>query len=254
MDEKFTLQPSNETLADMFGMLNKIDLKGKTDDKLGLTYLNWAWAWTIVKQKFPDAQQKIYTHDVELTTETVTKADGIETKITTTRTEEVDYFTDGRTCYVKVGLILNGHEEVVTLPVMNMKNQSIRADMVTSVDVNRAKQRAFVKAAAMHGLGLYIYAGEKEPELEPVVIDWASLTKKANDIKSVPAEEMSHFNEHMTRVTQLIQQYGADYSDEIVKYVQTQVSTKISAITPDKFVELYRIEKFLLGIEEACQQ
>lgn len=241
-------------LSKMFDELNKMDLKGKTDDKMGLTYLNWAWAWTILKQKYPDARQRIYTHMVHLTTETITRAEGIETKTTSCRDEEVDYFTDGRTCYVKVGLILNGHEEVVTLPVMNMKNQSIRADMVTSVDVNRAKQRAFVKAAAMHGLGLYIYAGEKEPEPEPIVIDWTALTKKCNEIRSVPAEEMSNFNEHMTRVTQLIQQYGADYSDEIVKYVQTQVSTKISAITPDKFVELYRIEKFLLGIEEACQR
>lgn len=243
-----------EVLADMFNSLNKMDLKGKTDEKMGLTYLNWAWAWKILKQNFPDAQQKIYTHDVELTTETVTKTDGLETRTVSKRIEEVDYFTDGRTCYVKVGLILNGHEEIVTLPVMNMKNQSIRADMVTSVDVNRAKQRAFVKAAAMHGLGLYIYAGEKEPETEPIVIDWAALTKKCNEINSIPAEEMSRFNEHLSRVTQLVQQYATDYSDEIVKYVQSQVSTKISAITPDKFVELYRIEKFLLGIEEAVQK
>ena len=246
--------PSNEELSQMFDELNKLDLKGKTDDKMGLTYLNWAWAWTILKQRYPDAQQKFYTHEVEITTETVTHLDGLETKTISKRMEEVDYFTDGRTCYVKVGLVLNGHEEVVTLPVMNMKNQSIRADMVTSVDVNRAKQRAFVKAAAMHGLGLYIYAGEKEPEAEPVVIDWDALTKKCNAIKTVPAEEMSRFDSHMALVTGLIQQYATDYSDEIVKYVQSQVSTKISAITPDKFVELYRIEKFLLGIEEAVQK
>lgn len=249
-----TAEPKLEVLGQMFDELNKIDLKGKTDDKMGLTYLNWAWAWTILKQRFPDAQQKIYTHTVHLIETIKTVVEGMERTVTSEHDEEVNYFTDGKTCYVKVGLILNGHEEIVTLPIMNMKNQSIRADVVTSVDINRAQQRAFVKAAAMHGLGLYIYAGEKEPEAEPIVIDWDALTKKCNAIKSVPAEEMSRFDAHMAAVTGLIQQYAGEYSDPIVKYVQSQVSTKISAITPDKFIELYRIEQFLLGIEEACQR
>lgn len=248
-------EPKKEVLAGMFDELNKLDLKGKTDDKMGLTYLNWAWAWTILKQKFPDAKQKVYTHTVHITesAKTVT-GDGFERTITTERDEEVNYFTDGKTCYVKVGLILNGHEEIVTLPVMNMKNQSIRVEVVTSVDVNRAQQRAFVKAAAMHGLGLYIYAGEKEPEAEPIIIDWDALTKTANAIKSVPAEEMSNFDKHKTLVTELITALAADYSDQIVKYVQSQISTKISAVTADKFVELYRIEKFLLGLNEAVNK
>ena len=135
------------TLAQMFDELNKLDLKGKTDDKMGLTYLNWAWAWTILKQKFPDAKQKIYTHPLKVIDTVKTTVDGLEKVTTIEHEEEVNYFTDGKTCYVKVGLVLNGHEEVVTLPVMNMKNQSIRLDSITSVDVNRAQQRAFVKAA-----------------------------------------------------------------------------------------------------------
>lgn len=252
--EEQNIAPTKEQLATMFDELNKLDLKGKTDDKMGLTYLNWAWAWTILKQKFPDAKQKIYTHTLTFTETVTTEMDGLKKSTVITHEEEVNYFTDGRTCYVKVGLILNGHEEIVTLPVMNMKNQSIRVDSITSVDVNRAQQRAFVKAAAMHGLGLYIYAGEKEPEAEPIVIDWDGLTKAANAIKNVPAEEMSNFEAHKAKVTELITQYAGEYSDQIVKYVQTQIATKISAVTADKFVELYRIEKFLLGIDEAVNK
>lgn len=252
--EEETTTLSKEALAAMFNELSTMNLQGKTDEKMGLTYLKWAWAWTILKQKFPDARQKIYTHPVTFTETVTTEVDGIKKTVTTSHEEEINYFTDGKTCYVKVGLVLNGHEEVVTLPVMNMKNLSIRADAVTSVDVNRAQQRAFVKAAAMHGLGLYIYAGEKEPEAEPIVIDWDELTKRANAIKDVPAEEMSRFDAHMAAVTNLVQQYAGDFSDEIVKYVQSQVNTKISALTPDKFVELYRIEQFLLGIDEAVNK
>lgn len=235
----------------IFDNLNKIDLKGKTDEKMGLTYLNWAWAWTILKQQYPDVEQIIYTHPIKFTETTVMETEGVKKTVVTEREEELNYFSDGKTCYVKVGVKIGDNEQIVTLPVMNMKNLSIPANTVTSVDVNRAIQRAFVKAAAMHGLGLYIYAGEKEPESEPIVIDWAALTKKANSINNVPAEEMSRFSEHMTNVTNMIQAYAEDYSAEIVKYVQTQVQTKISAITPDKFTELYRIETFLLGIKEA---
>lgn len=240
-----------EKLLSIFTDLNTLDLKGKTDEKMGLTYLNWAWAWSILKQRYPNVKQKIYTHTLKFTETNKIMQEGVEKTTVIEHEEEVNYFSDGKTCYVKVGVDIDGHEEVVTLPVMNMKNLSIPVSAVTSVDVNRAQQRAFVKAAAMHGLGLYIYAGEKEPNTEPIVIDWKSLTAKANDIKAVPAEEMANFNNHLTTVTQMVQKYAEDFSDEIVKYVQTQVQTKISAITPDKFVELYRIETFLNGIKEA---
>jgi hypothetical protein len=47
---------------------------------------------------------------------------------------------------------------------MDNRNQSIGVDRVTSFDVNKAIQRSLTKAAARHGLGLYIYAGEDLPE------------------------------------------------------------------------------------------
>ena len=47
---------------------------------------------------------------------------------------------------------------------MDFKNASIPAERVTSFDVNKAIQRSLTKAAARHGLGLYIYAGEDLPE------------------------------------------------------------------------------------------
>ena len=49
---------------------------------------------------------------------------------------------------------------------MNNRNASILANEVTSFDVNKAIQRSLTKAAARHGIGLYIYAGEDLPEEE----------------------------------------------------------------------------------------
>ena len=76
------------------------------------------------------------------------------------------YHTDGRTCWVKTGVTIDGLEHIEYLPVMDMRNASIPVERVTSFDVNKAIQRSLTKAAARHGLGLYIYAGEDLPEAE----------------------------------------------------------------------------------------
>lgn len=80
----------------------------------------------------------------------------------------VNYFTDGRTCWVKVGVTIDGLEHVEMLPVMDYRNKSIALDKVTSCDVNKTIQRAITKAIARHGLGLYVvYAREDYPDTAP---------------------------------------------------------------------------------------
>ena len=126
-----------------FQTLNNINVNGKTEQKNGLTYLSWAWAWGAVKKLFPDATYTVYEN-----------ADGLF------------YHTDGMTCWVKTGVTVNGIEHIEFLPVMDFKNKSIPREHVTSFDVNKAIQRSLTKAVARHGLGLYIYAGEDIPEAD----------------------------------------------------------------------------------------
>ncbi|MBR4426772.1 MAG: DUF1071 domain-containing protein, partial [Spirochaetales bacterium] len=75
-----------------------------------------------------------------------------------------NYFTDGKTCWVKVGVTIQGLEHIEYLPVMDARNQSIPLEAIRSTDINKAIQRALTKACARHGLGLYIYAGEDLPD------------------------------------------------------------------------------------------
>lgn len=126
-----------------FKALNSINVNEKTEKKGNLTYLSWAWAWGEVKKLFPDATYTIYENE-----------------------NGWNYHTDGRTCWVKTGVLVNGIEHIEYLPVMDNRNNSIAADKVTSFDVNKAIQRSLTKAVARHGLGLYIYAGEDLPEGE----------------------------------------------------------------------------------------
>ena len=125
----------------VFQVLNSINCNEHTEQKNGLTYLSWAWAWQMVKQNFPDATYTIYENK-----------DGLL------------YHTDGKTAWVKTGVTINGLEHIEYLPVMDFKNKSITIDQITSFEVNKAVQRSLTKACARHGLGLYIYAGEDLPD------------------------------------------------------------------------------------------
>ena len=129
------------TESNYFNELNKIDVSAKVEKKNGLSYLSWAWAWAELKKRYPDSNYTIYEDHAGNF-----------------------YHNDGHTCWVKVGVTVNGLEHTEYLPVMDYRNNSIPVDKVTSFDVNKAIQRALTKAVARHGLGLYIYAGEDLPE------------------------------------------------------------------------------------------
>ena len=129
----------------VFATLNAINVKDVVEEKNGLSYLSWAWAWAKVKENFPEANYTIYEN-----------ADGL------------NYHTDGNTAWVKTGVTINGLEHIEFLPVMDHRNKSIPVANLTSYDVNKAIQRSLTKACARHGLGLYIYAGEDMPTPEKV--------------------------------------------------------------------------------------
>lgn len=144
-----------------FAELNAINVSDKTEKKNGLTYLSWAWAWGELKKLHPDATYTVYEN-----------RDGWL------------YHTDGRTCWVKTGVTVNGIENIEYLPVMDFRNNSIPLDKVTSYDVNKTIQRSLTKAVARHGLGLYIYTGEDLPENE----DKPQEKQTENPPKANPAE------------------------------------------------------------------
>lgn len=129
-----------------FEELYSVNVSEKTEKKNGLTYLSWAWAWAELKKRHPEANYSVLTRE-----------DG---RI---------YWDDGRTAWVAVAVDVPVREGVTLrhteyLPIMDTKNKSIKAELVTSCDANKAIQRALTKAIARHGLGLYVYAGEDLPE------------------------------------------------------------------------------------------
>ena len=129
-----------------FATLSKVGVKHLVSKKGKLDYISWADAWSILKTQCPTATRTVYEHE----------ATGL------------NYFTDGRTAYVKVGITVNSEEIIDMLPVMDFRNKSVSIDNLTSMDVNSAIQRSTAKAIAMHGLGISLYSGEDIPSAPAV--------------------------------------------------------------------------------------
>ena len=126
-----------------FNQLFAVNVNDKLEKKGNQSYLSWAYSWSEVKNLCPDVNRHVYESE-----------------------NGCNYFTDGRTAWVKVGVTIEGLEHIDYLPIMDMRNNAIPVEKITSFDVNKAIQRSTTKAIAMHGLGLYVYAGEDMPEHE----------------------------------------------------------------------------------------
>jgi hypothetical protein len=121
--------------------LSSINVNKNTEKKGRFTYLSWTWAWSVMMEEYPN----------------------------TTYTFSDRAFPDGTmevTCELTV---VDGDESVARsmwLPVMSGTNVAIKNP--SACDVNKARMRALVKALAMFGLGIYIYAGEDLPDPDSV--------------------------------------------------------------------------------------
>jgi hypothetical protein len=121
--------------------LLKINVNDHTERKGNLTYLSWAWAWAEVLKIDPAASWVAHEW-----------AD-----------RPAMFLPDG-SAMVKVSVTVKGDTKLCVLPIMDNRNRAIQNP--DAFAVNTAIMRCLAKAIAMHGLGLYIYAGEDLPEAE----------------------------------------------------------------------------------------
>ena len=129
-------------MSEVWKTLSLVDVSDHTEEKNGLTYLSWAWAWGIVKDHYPSAKYTKHLHD---------GAGGSRPYML----DENGY------AFVTVSVDIEGNSQTEVLPVLNHANKAVANP--DSFQVNTALQRCLAKCCAMHGLGHYIYAGEDLP-------------------------------------------------------------------------------------------
>lgn len=161
--------------------LLKLNVNEHVEKKQNLSYLSWAWAWAEALKADPAATFEVKTF--------------YETKDGLGRT--VPYMQINGSAMVWVTVTMFGKPVTCFLPVMNSSNQPIsiegrkykdkygndKVEKIDSFNVNTAIMRCMTKGLALHGLGLYIYAGEDLPQAEeeaaPVIVKAVTPDGKA---------------------------------------------------------------------------
>ena len=136
-----------------FDVLNKIDVSKYTDKKGQFTYLSWAWAVRELLKVAPDATWEIheYSH----------ANDAPHGEIT------APFMRTSAGAFVKVTVTVDGINRTQVHPVLDHRNKTVEEP--NAFQINTSIQRCLAKAIALHGLGLYIFAGEDLPrEPEPL--------------------------------------------------------------------------------------
>lgn len=114
-----------------------------------LSYLNWAVAWRSFRETYPEG--KAWVEETP---------DGSPL-----------WIVNGYG-FVKCGVEADGLKWVEVFPIMDNRNEAIKAENIDARDVNDSIQRGLTKAIARLGIGLYIYEGkadegEKRPQSAP---------------------------------------------------------------------------------------
>lgn len=178
----------------LFNQLNQKDVNDHVEKKNGLTYLAWSYAHQELKKI--DSNYSIKTHefvhpDVPLDN------------------YFVPYLATPEGYFVQVSVTVKGQTETEWLPVLDFRNKSLAKGSATTFDINKAQKRCFVKAAALHGLGLYIYNGEEVPS--------------AND------NDITELEERINQFVTLSQEKGRDATlDKTMRWLGIQNLNKVT--------------------------
>jgi len=138
--------------------LRKINVNDHLEKKNGLSYLSWAWAVDQLLQLDAAASWE-YKEPAKF----------------------------GETLMVFCSVTAFGKTMTAQLPVMDFRNKAIINP--DAMSVNTAMQRCLAKTIALHGIGLYIYAGEDVPEEDVVQAPKQSITPMAGALDNFSAAE-----------------------------------------------------------------
>ena len=133
--------PTKTTKKTVFDTLDTIDVSKYTEKKGNFTYLSWAWAVRELLRVDPSATWNIHEWGME--------------------GNRQPYMQTEAGCFVQVTVTVNEVNRTQVHPVLDHRNQPIKQP--NAFEINTSIQRCLAKAIALHGLGLYIYAGEDLP-------------------------------------------------------------------------------------------
>lgn len=151
-----------------FQKLAEMNVNDHVEKKGRFSYLSWPWAVKQLRLACPTASWEVI------------------------RFNGLPYLRSELGYFVEVAVTVDGVTLSQVHPVLDNNNRPIKSP--DAFHINTSIQRCLVKAIALHGLGLYIYAGEDLPEEEkaPPKITEVKLTESS---KSVPRDYFEKLDE-----------------------------------------------------------
>ena len=162
------------TVADLL----KLNVNEHTEKKGNLTYLSWAWAWAEALKADPKANFKVEMFGDKC------------------------FMDINGTALVWVTVTLFDKPITCQLPVMDNRNKAITNP--DAFQINTAIMRCMTKALSLHGLGLYIYAGDDLPEIDATVaIESIQTSKTLDELKAHYTASYALFGDNKALLAQI---------------------------------------------------
>ena len=126
------------TYKEVWDTLRAVDCSKVTETKMGLDYIGWADAWSLLMSKYPEAT---YIFD-----------------------EPTFYGSEGKkTCDVTCTIYIGELNRTWSLPVMTALMPMKSIIEPSSRDISDAQARCFVKVMGIFGLGLHLWEKREKP-------------------------------------------------------------------------------------------
>jgi len=186
-----------------YAELRKINVNEHIEKKNGLSYLSWAWAVDTLLQNDPTATW-FYGQPVAF----------------------------GESLMVFCTVNAFGKSMTAQLPVMDYRNKAIPNP--DAMSVNTAMQRCLAKAIALHGLGLYIYAGEDLPEEDVVKAPTKSITPLAGALDGFTAQEVELLHGLAEEITFFVKNDDVAQAKEVAGNLSNEEKTALWSLLDSK--------------------
>ena len=203
-----------ETKESVFETLSKIDVSKHVEKKMNLSYLSWAWCWQTLKTTYPDTPVPKITKYKEML---LTK-NGYELT-----DREVPYLTTPTGTMVEVTVSIKGVDYTQSLYVMDNRNKVVVNPTIGQI--NKTIQRCTVKAIAMAGLGLNLYAGEDLPmgDISEQDKKKAEQKRKQSEQKARLQTVLGEYRELLPKVAEAYETTTGEIEEQVKQTAESEI-------------------------------
>ena len=234
-----------ETKESVFETLSKIDVSKHVEKKMNLSYLSWAWCWQTLKTTYPDTPVPKITKYKEML---LTK-NGYELT-----DREVPYLTTPTGTMVEVTVSIKGVDYTQSLYVMDNRNKVVVNPTIGQI--NKTIQRCTVKAIAMAGLGLNLYAGEDLPmgDISEQDKKKAEQKRKQSEQKARLQTVLGEYRELLPKVAEAYETTTGEIEEQVKQTAESEIENfdKMPAI--NRGARMNNILKDMLRQKGATEQ